>query len=62
MEQRALQRFESTITSKETRKKYRRHLDYFKKFVGAKDYDNIVSIPSDKIQELIEDYEPCFCT
>jgi hypothetical protein len=56
MKQRALQRFESTIHSDQTRKNYKRHLDYFRKFFGIKDYDSILSIPNNKAQEMVEDY------
>jgi len=56
MIQRALQRFESTIHSDQTRKNYKRHLDYFRKFFEIKDYDSILSIPSEKAQEMVEDY------
>jgi len=55
MEQRALQRFESTIKSNFTRKNYKRDLDYFLKFYH-KDSESILSIPDEKIQEMIEDY------
>ena len=56
MKQRALQRFDSTIHSDQTRKNYKRDLDCFIKFYGIKDYDSILSIPSDKAQEMLEDY------
>ncbi len=56
MKQRALQRFESTIHSDQTRKNYKRHLDYFRKFFKITDYDSILSIPSDEAQEMVEDY------
>jgi len=56
MKQRALQRFDSTIHSDQTRKNYKRNLDCFIKFYGIKDYDSILSIPSDKAQEMLEDY------
>ena len=56
MKQRALQRFDSTIHSDQTRKNYKRDLDNFIKFYGINDYDSILSIPSDKAQEMVEDY------
>ena len=56
MNQRALQRFDSTIHSDQTRKNYKRHLDHFRKFFEIKDYDSILSIPTDKAQEMVEDY------
>ena len=56
MNQRALQRFESTIHSEQTRKNYKRDLDLFLKFYAIKDYDSILSIPSKKVQEMLEDY------
>jgi len=56
MNQRALQRFDSTIHSEQTRKNYKRDLDSFIKFHGIKDYDSILSIPSEQAQEMIEDY------
>jgi len=55
MNQRALQRFESTIKSEYTRKNYKRDLNYFLKFYH-KDYESVLSIPNDKLQEMIEDY------
>ncbi len=55
MNQRALQRFESTIKSEFTRKNYKRDLDYFLKFYH-KDSKSILSIPDIKLQEMIEDY------
>jgi len=56
MNLRALQRFDSTIHSEQTRKNYKRDLDHFIKFHGIKDYDSILSIPSKKAQQMIEDY------
>ena len=56
MKQRALQRFDSTIHSDQTRKNYKRDLDNFIKFNGINDYDSVLSIPSDKAQEMVEDY------
>ena len=47
MNQRALQRFDSTIHSEQTRKNYKRDLNSFIKFNGIKDYDSILSIPSE---------------
>jgi len=55
MNQRTLQRFESTIKSEFTRKNYKRDLDYFLTFYHN-DYESILSIPNDKLQEMIEDY------
>jgi len=52
MNQRALQRFVSTIHSDQTRKNYKRHLDYFMKFFGITNYDSILSIPTNKAQEM----------
>jgi len=52
----SLLRFESTIKSEVTKRNYKRSLDLFKKYIGVKDYDSILSIPNDKTQELIEEY------
>ena len=52
----SLLRFESTIKSEVTKRNYKVSLDLFKKFIHAKDYDSMLSIPNDKIQELIEEY------
>jgi len=56
MNQRALQRFDETIHSEQTRKNYKRDLDLFLKFYRITDYDSILSIPSEKAQEMVEDY------
>jgi len=56
MNQRALQRFDETIHSDQTRKNYKRDLDLFLKFNRITDYDSILSIPSEKAQEMLEDY------
>ncbi len=56
MEQRSMLRFEETIKSKVTQKNYTRDIDLFRKFIGAKDYDSILSIPKEKNQESIEEY------
>jgi len=52
----SLLRFESTIKSEVTKRNYKVSLDLFKKFIHAKDYDSMLSIPNVKIQELIEEY------
>ncbi len=52
----SLLRFESTIKSDVTKRNYKRSLDLFKKFIHAKDYDSMLSIPNGKIQELVEEY------
>jgi len=51
----SLLRFESTIKSEVTKRNYKVSLDLFKKFIHAKDYDSMLSIPNGKIQELIEE-------
>lgn len=56
MQQRSLLRFESTIKSEITKNNYKRNLDSFKKYIGISDYDSILSIPKEKIQESIEEY------
>ena len=52
----SLLRFESTIKSEITKNNYKRSLDHFKKYIGVQDYDSILSIPKDKIQDSIEEY------
>ena len=52
----SLLRFESTIKSDVTKRNYKRSLDLFKKYIGAKDYDSILSIPKEKIQDSVEEY------
>jgi integrase/recombinase XerD len=49
-------RFESTIKSEITKKNYTRDINLFKKYISVLDYDSILSIPKEKIQELIEEY------
>ena len=56
MESRSLLRFESTIKSEVTKKNYKQNLDLFMKYIGVKDYDSILSIPKEKIQDLVEEY------
>jgi len=52
----SLLRFESTIKSEITKNNYKRSLDLFKKYIGAKDYDSILSIPKERLQDSIEEY------
>jgi site-specific recombinase XerD len=52
----SLLRFESTIKSEVTKQNYKRNLDSFKKYIGAKDYDSILSIPKDNLQDSVEEY------
>jgi len=53
---RSFLRFESTIKSQVTLHNYKNNLNLFKKYINAKDYDSMLSIPKDKLQELIEEY------
>jgi len=52
----SLLRFESTIKSPVTKKNYRLNIDLFKKFIGAKDYDGMLSIPKETLQDRVEEY------
>jgi hypothetical protein len=54
--QRSLLLFENVIKSKETLKRYKYYLDMFLKFYHLKDYDSLVSMNTDKLQIMIEDY------
>ena len=54
--QRSLLLFENSIKSEATREKYLYYLNKFKEFYKLRDYDNILQIPQDKIQIMVEDY------
>ena len=56
MQQRSLLRFESTIKSEVTKSNYKRNLDSFKKYINVKDYDGILSIPKEQLQDKVEEY------
>jgi len=49
----SLLRFESTIKSPVTKKNYRLNIDLFKKFIGATDYDSMLSIPKETLQDRV---------
>ena len=57
----SLLRFESIIRSEVTKKNYKRSLDLFKKYIDAKDYDSILSIPKERLQDSIEEVQPKTC-
>ncbi len=48
--------FENAIKSTETLKRYKYYLDIFIKFYHLKNYDSLVSMDSQKLQIMIEDY------
>ncbi len=54
--QRSILLFENSIKSKETRKTYLYHLKKFMNHNGIDDYNSLATIPSDKMQILVEDY------
>lgn len=54
--QRCLLLFENAIKSKVTLDRYTYYLTRFMKFYHLKNYDSIMSIKSEKLQIMIEDY------
>ena len=56
MKQRSLLIFEQTIKSEKTRKNYIDHLDRFLNFTKIKDYDSLLKIEQEQLQQIIEDY------
>ena len=54
--QRSLLLFENSIKSEATREKYLYYLSKFKDFYKLRDYDNVIQIPQDKLQIMVEDY------
>ncbi len=54
--QRSLLLFENSIKSEATREKYLYYLSKFKDFYKLRDYDSILQIPTEKLQEMVEDY------
>lgn len=55
-DQRSLLLFENSIKSEATREKYLYYLSKFKDFYKLRDYDSILQIPTEKLQEMVEDY------
>lgn len=56
MKPRSLLLFEQTIKSESTKKNYSEQLRRFLEFNKIKDYDTLVKLPPDKLQEMVEDY------
>ncbi len=56
MKPRSLLLFEQTIKSESTLKNYSEHLRRFLEFVKVKDYDSLIQLPTEKLQERVEDY------
>lgn len=54
--QRSLLVFENSIKSERSRDMYRFHLDKFVEFMKIKDYDALVSLDTDTLQMLLENY------
>ncbi len=54
--QRSLLLFENSIKSEATREKYLYYLSKFKDFYKLRDYDSVLQIPTEKLQEMVEDY------
>jgi len=48
--------FEQTIKSEATLKNYLEHLRCFLEFTKVKDYDSLIQLPHEKLQEMVEDY------
>jgi len=48
--------FEQTIKSEATLKNYSEHLRIFLEFAKIKDYDSLLQLPHEKLQEMVEDY------
>jgi len=48
--------FEQTIKSEATLKNYSEHLRIFLEFNKIKDYDSLIQLPHEKLQEMVEDY------
>lgn len=56
IEQRSLLIFEQSIKSPATRKNYRDHLDRFLEYTRLKDYDALVSVPTNQMETILQDY------
>lgn len=56
MNSRASSLFESTIKSPESRKIYMYSLNEFMKFIKVNDYDEVIKLDSNKIQQFLEDW------
>ena len=56
MKPRSLLLFEQTIKSESTLKNYSEHLRCFLEFAKVKDYDSLIQLPTEKLQEMVEDY------
>ena len=54
--QRSLLLFEESIKSENTRKNYKYQLSKFLKYFKIKDYDSLLTISKEKLQEMLEDY------
>lgn len=54
--QRSILLFEQAIKTEATKTTYRYFLDRFKNYYQIKDYDSLLAIKQDKLQEMLEDY------
>jgi len=54
--QRSTLLFEQAMKSEATKKSYTFQLNRFRKFYHIKDYDSLLKINKDKLQEMLEDY------
>jgi len=54
--QRSFLLYEQAMKSEATKKAYKFQLDKFRKFYHVSDYDSLLNVPSEKLQQMLEDY------
>jgi len=60
MQQRSILLFEQSIKSPTTRLNYKSHMERFLKFAKISDYDALLSMSDDQLQELVENFVNLF--
>ncbi len=55
-EQRSILLFKNTVKSEHTYKKYMYYLEKFKTFYKLRDFDSVITMDSNQLQIMVEDY------